>query len=80
MCNDYFDDTSATVICKEMGYVGSKSWSSVNKWSFVQRTYDIVLDDIECRDADGKFEECSYTERENCGHSEDVFLTCKGKS
>ena len=79
MCDDSFSDTDATVICKEMNYIGSKSWKNFNGWDTLQSSYDIVLDDINCEDANQRFGNCNYTRSHNCGHTEDVFLNCKSK-
>ena len=74
MCDDYFSDLSASAICQEMGYSTASSWSYGNVWTSVQEAYDIVMDNVNCQT--GSFEECSYDTTHNCGHTEDVFLTC----
>ena len=78
VCDDRFDDIAAAVICKEIGYNGSNFWSSGEIWSRLQGSYDIELDDVRCPSTHQTFDNCSYTENHNCGHSEDVFLNCSG--
>ena len=78
VCDDAFNDIAAAVICKEMGYIGSDSWSSGNIWSILQGSYDIELDDIQCLSSHEVFADCSYSVYHNCNHGEDVFLNCTG--
>ena len=70
-----FSDVAASAICKKMGYDGSTStWESRNLWDSVQQSYDIALDNVYCQT--DNFAECTYETSDNCGHSEDVYLTC----
>lgn len=78
VCNDGFSDVVAHVICREMGYLRTVSWHYGNAWA-VQYNYTIVLDDLKCVDPDSGFSACSYQTSHNCGHREDVFLTCEDK-
>ena len=75
VCDDNFNDYAAFAICKEMGYVSAITWESGNYFSF-QEDLEIKLDDVRC--SEQSWSSCSYTESHNCGHSEDVFLTCLG--
>ena len=76
MCDDSFSDNSANAICREMGYSGSSDWVSGSSYSYGSRqtSLDINLDDVSCSGND--WDSCSHTRYHNCGHSEDVFLTC----
>ena len=76
VCDDGFSEDSANAICREMGYSGSSSWVSGSSYSYGenQTSLDITLDDVQCSDDD--WNSCSYSTSHNCGHSEDVFLTC----
>ena len=78
VCDDYFNDHSADAICREMGHKRSISWSSGGELSFgeFQNSLSISLDDVKCNDHDD-WESCSYSILHNCGHSEDVFLSCQ---
>ena len=77
VCDDYFNDNAANAICREMGFSSSTSWKSGSELSYgaSQESLDITLDDITCTDNDWKT--CSYSASHNCGHSEDVFLSCQ---
>ena len=76
MCDDSFSDNSANAICRKMGYSGSSSWVSGSSYSYGtnQTNLDINLDGVRCNDDD--WDSCTYSTSHNCGHSEDVFLTC----
>ncbi|KAL5253613.1 hypothetical protein ACHWQZ_G013415 [Mnemiopsis leidyi] len=79
VCDDSFNENSADAICREMGYSGSFLWVSGSSYSYGERqtSLDITLDDVQCSDDD--WDSCSYSTSHNCGHSEDVFLTCVGE-
>ena len=77
VCNDDFDDNAANAICSLMGYAASGSeWTSASKWS-IQSDYSINMDNVNCRTS--SWSTCTYSESHNCGHGEDVFLTCSGR-
>ena len=76
MCDDSFNENAADAVCREMGFDRSISWNSHTTW-IMQSQYDIKLDDVTC--GRGSWTSCSYSETHNCGHSEDVFVSCKGK-
>ena len=76
MCDDRFDDNSADAICRVLGYKRQHSWTSGQKWE-IQSVFDIHMDDVDC--VSGDWSSCTYSESNNCGHSEDVFLVCSGK-
>ena len=75
VCNDEFDDNAANAICSLMGYaaIGSEWTSGSIKWN-IQYDYSIKLDDVNCRT--NSWSSCTYSEIDDCSHSEDVFLTC----
>ena len=75
VCDDDFNDYAAFAICKEVGYVSAITWESGNYFD-VQEDLEIKLDDVSC--SNHIWSSCSYSESNNCGHSEDVFLTCLG--
>ena len=74
VCDDYFDENSAAAICTILGFEsGESSWLSGQLWA-IQNDYNILLDDVRCLDT--FWLSCTFSETHNCGHSEDVFLTC----
>ena len=77
MCDDGFNQNAADAICSLMGYpnTGSEWTSGEVKWS-IQTIYSITLDDVNCQTS--SWSSCTYSETDNCGHGQDVFLTCFG--
>ena len=77
VCDDSFSDNSADAICREMGFIGGLySWRSGKLWNSFQTNFETTLDDVTCYS--GEWSSCTYSFEHNCGHSEDVFLTCDG--
>ena len=74
VCDDSYGDSEADVICQEMGYDRSSDWTSGYFYKELQNSLDITLDDVSCEGR--SWSSCEYSTTENCGHSEDVFLTC----
>ena len=68
----------ADAICREMGYLRARNWTSGAKWE-IQNTLEIILDDVNCQD-DEAWKSCSFIFDHNCNHYEDVFLECDGSS
>ena len=75
VCDDNFNDNAAFAICKEMGYVSAITWESGNYFD-VQEDLEIKLDEVSC--SEQSWSSCSSSESHDCGHGEDVFLTCLG--
>ena len=75
MCSDYFNDTAADAICKEMNYTSALNWTTDKDFGYLQRNYGITLDDVRCSSAE--WENCTFTERDDCEHDEDIFLSCR---
>ncbi|KAL5253796.1 hypothetical protein ACHWQZ_G013538 [Mnemiopsis leidyi] len=75
VCDDNFNSKSAALICKEMGYKCSVGWHSGSNWD-IQNEYGIYLDNIQCGPGNSSFSDCIYDTQHNCGHSEDIFLSC----
>ena len=75
VCDDSFDNTAAEAICK---YINSSFtaflWTSEKTFD-IQSNLHITLDEVQC--GSSEWESCRYSEENNCGHSEDVFLSCK---
>ena len=77
MCDDNFGDTAADAICRELGFDESISWSSNGNFLYGQNELSVTLDDIACETSE--WSSCSYNSDHNCGHSEDVVLSCSSK-
>ena len=74
VCGNGFNYFSAHVICQMMDFIGSDGWRS-GEFLPIQNGYQITLDDVDC--TRGDWSSCSYrTDGHDCGHQDDVFLTC----
>ena len=79
MCDDYWDDTEATVICKQLGYIGGSVKTSAY---FGEGSGLIVLDNVNCNGGEFSIFGCSHSNfgEHNCRHYEDVGVVCYGES
>ena len=76
VCDDYFTHTSANAICRRMGRPhGLAIWKSGLFYS-VQDSLSIKLDDVKCTSSE--WDQCTFSTTHNCGHTEDVHITCGG--
>ena len=73
VCDDSFDENSAAAICRLLGFSDATSWSSGNDWG-IQDSYNIHMDDVQCRSK--IWSSCTFSDTHNCEHGEDVFLLC----
>ena len=73
VCDDLFNETTADIICRQMGYLGSASWFSGINYEF-QQDLDIAMDDVQCND--DTWSSCTFESTSNCNHGEDVFISC----
>ena len=79
ICDDYWDNTEASVICKQMGFIGG----SVRKSAyFGEGSGSIFLDDVNCNGRESSIFECSHRNfgEHDCKHYEDVGVVCYGES
>ena len=78
VCDDSFSDNSGTAICRNMGFTGLREWSAGLRFEDLQNSKEITMDNVEC--SGERWDSCSYITDHNCGHSEDVFLSCRGSA
>ncbi|XP_024909487.1 transcobalamin-2-like isoform X2 [Cynoglossus semilaevis] len=80
VCDDDWDLRDANVVCRQIGcgHGVALHYSSV----FDHGTDLILLDNVNCHGSESNLTECSSMGwlRHNCGHHEDVGLTCSGTS
>ena len=87
VCDDYWTDEEADVVCRQMGFVGG----SVEEWNTFRNSYfppgprdqAIVLDNVKCSGDESELFECTEHQdseltplRHNCKHFEDVGIRC----
>ena len=77
VCDDEFNSNASIAICKELGFESASSWTTSYYWKSLQQSFEIKLDNVKCTGPE--WSSCTYTtSHHNCGHSEDVFLHCRG--
>ena len=74
VCHNYFNYIAATVICKEMGYIGSQSWSSRYRWT----SQGTELINIRCYSPRQTIEYCTFSELGYYSSCNVVSLDCEG--
>ena len=76
VCNDYFNITSATVICRQLGFPSAKRVAS-----YGSSTNQIWLDDVRCNGNESSINQCSHAGLNiyDCDLDEDqVGVECVG--
>jgi hypothetical protein len=75
VCDDGFDDTDAHVVCKQMGLSGG-----THQQSFGGGSGKIWMDNLACSGSESKLKDCPRNDwgEHNCGHHEDVGVSCEG--
>ena len=80
VCDDGFTDAAAKVVCYSLGFGRVDHEANISLYSIGRR--QIWLDDIQCSGSERHISECSHRGWgvHNCGHSEDVAVSCDGDS
>jgi len=78
VCNDGFTDAAAKVVCYSLGF--GRLGHKVNISLYSIGRGQIWLDDIQCSGSERHISECFHRGWgvQNCGHSEDVAVSCDG--
>jgi len=78
VCDDGFDDVDAAVACRQLGFPGGVELSNHATVDGPSST-PILADDISCTGSEIRLQDCSGRwGSHNCGHHEDVGVTCSG--
>ena len=77
MCDDSFSDTDARVVCRQLGYPTANAKAHSNAF-YGSGSGTIWLDEVGCYGTESRLSECSSPGWgiENCGHNEDVGVSC----
>ena len=76
VCDDAFETIDAEAACKTLGFTGGSRTNQDP--GFSESEVPILMDDVNCASSSTNFLTCEHPGwgKENCGHSEDVLLTC----
>ena len=77
VCDDSWDVTDASVVCRQLGYRGATS--APGQATFGQGSGPIYYDDVACNGNEPRLVDCSHsgTGNHNCAHSEDAGAVCE---
>ncbi|XP_054687840.1 deleted in malignant brain tumors 1 protein-like [Grus americana] len=77
VCDDGWDMTDATVVCRHLG-CGQPVSAKINAF-FGEGTGDILLDNVACRGDESSLEQCSHAGlgMHDCYHKEDAGVICE---
>ena len=75
VCDDSWDDTDASVVCRQLGYSGGEA---LKDCEYGEGSGNILLDDVTCNGWESMLTDCSSNgwESHNCGHFEDAGVNC----
>ena len=79
VCDDFWDDNDATVICKQLGY--SRGSARVSAY-FGEGSGLILLDNVNCNGRESSIFTCSHRNfgEHDCVHNEDAGVVCYGEA
>uniref|UniRef100_A0A1X7VUU2 SRCR domain-containing protein n=1 Tax=Amphimedon queenslandica TaxID=400682 RepID=A0A1X7VUU2_AMPQE len=73
VCDDFWDNTDASVVCKQLGYYSGTAFGSAY---FGQGTGSIVMDNVHCNGTESHLKNCTHITEQNCNHNEDAGVKC----
>ena len=71
-----FNFTAADAICRQMNYTYAARFTSNEHYFNNQDDYEIALGNIVC--SSNEWEGCTFSEKPDCDHLSDIFLSCSG--
>nr|XP_054756229.1 deleted in malignant brain tumors 1 protein-like isoform X2 [Lytechinus pictus] len=76
VCDDYWDDSDARVVCRQLGYSGDVNARILGVYGV--GSGPIFLDDVNCDGNEDRLDLCNSNGwyHHNCGHSEDAGVYC----
>ncbi|KAJ8029120.1 Deleted in malignant brain tumors 1 protein [Holothuria leucospilota] len=77
VCDDYWDDADATVVCRQLGL--GEFGLAIEKPKFPKGSGKIMLDDVDCTGQENFLVNCSSRpwKENDCRHTEDAGVRCR---
>ncbi len=75
VCDDGFDFSAARVVCRQLGFTGGKLREQ-EYWFGPNLGLGIAMDNTACTGSEAALGLCNFTTIHNCGHSEDIGISC----
>eukprot|EP00116_Pleurobrachia_bachei_P019063 sb/3479325/ len=75
VCDDGFGTDTADIICQELGFKASVTWTTAEGQPWMEN-FTAVLDDVQCSNNATSFSDCSYVTYHDCSYYENVYLVC----
>jgi len=81
VCDDFWDTTDATVVCKQLGYAFAGTGTAYSNAYFGVGSGPIFLDDVQCTSSSSQLLECSSRPilSHDCLHSADAGVGCEAQ-
>ena len=77
VCDDYWGDTNAGVVCRMLGYAGGVG---VTGSYFGRQGAVFVMDDVMCAGSEDSILDCAHHGHHNCGAGEAAGVICNQAS
>ena len=80
VCDDGWDDTDASVVCRQLGF--GSSGTAVTSAGFGQGSGTILLDSVSCNGSELILARCGHlgvNVTRSCSHAEDAGVRCSGE-
>lgn len=77
VCDDYWDDAAATVVCRMLGY--NRGGIATTRSYFGSGNFEIILDDVKCLGTETSLEQCfkiTGTKKHDCQNNEFAGAIC----
>ena len=78
VCDDYWGDSDADVVCRQLGYPEGGNHQAVIKAYFGQGSGPIWMDEVQCVGDESNVGRCEHQGWGNhdCSHAEDAGVIC----
>ena len=76
VCDDNFATINAQSACHTLGYNGG-SFETQSQSNWELNEIPILMDEVACLSSESNFFDCQREHTHNCGHNENVLLTCE---